>query len=624
MKPHIPLILLIVFVMSSCAEKQKTLKETVKKPVQLVISPETTFLTEPLLPDGRIDYIAALNERLSAQTTPENNIIVGIFSLVGGETETALLRLPEAERDKESIQYKYRERFWKLLGPDIPPPSLDSLVGIVPGSPAWNWDAEQCKRELLELHSEEELAQMVEEKREGEKRNIKSRFEGGTRVCCGSEYAVAPDGTTKEEYEANIKKIEAKAPDEYYRELVSDKYNESYMQSLSRPWTEEDYPHLARWLATTDELTTKLIDISKQRTGYYHPLLFYEDGSDYFFAIPLPYVQSLRQAARFFQMRGNFEFAKGNLAEAMECAFSAVRMGRTARTGSWSIVEDLVGIAITGMGNYQLTMYLADLPKDKDADWILQKKREYDAIETNAAPLPWLPIWIHGERFGGLSITQAIAVEPQAAYDFLAVDMEYEAENLAQYKELFLSGREYDWNEILKQINLVHDDLEDVCLLPTWQRRFRAAERFMQRLAEHVNLVDVSSATPEQQAVAYLCDTFVFGIGPALIAFARNEWDNRITSVAFALAAYRADHDGDSPNSLEQLVPKYLDKIPDSPFTDKPLRYVRRQNDVLIATDDEYLLDGSEEEVEQRIADGKPGGRAHLSAKQVIFVVVKW
>jgi hypothetical protein len=323
-------------------------------------------------------------------------------------------------------------------------------------------------------------------------------------------------------------------------------------------------------------------------------------------------------------MRGNFEFAKGNLDEAMECAFSTVRMGRTIRTGAGSFVDDLVGNAIIGMGNYQLTVYLADLPKEKNADWILQKKREYDAIETEIGPLPWLPIWSLGERFGCLSITQAIALEPQETYDYFLESGWIDEENLAKYKKLFLSDKEYDWTEILKQINLVHDDLEDICLLPTWQRRFRAAERFMQRLAEHVNLVDVSNSTPEQQAVAYLCDSFVFGIEPALIAFARNEWDCRITSVAFALAAYRADHDGESPDTLEQLVPKYMDKVPAPPFTDKPLRYIKRQNDVLIANDDEYLLDGSEEEVEQRITDGKPGGRVHMGAKHFIFVVTKW
>jgi hypothetical protein len=45
---------------------------------------------------------------------------------------------------------------------------------------------------------------------------------------------------------------------------------------------------------------------------------------------------------------------------------------------------------------------------------------------------------------------------------------------------------------------------------------------------------------------------------------------------AFALAAYRADH-GDYPETLDELVPKYVDEIPDDIFAEKPtpIRYRR-------------------------------------------------
>ena len=77
------------------------------------------------------------------------------------------------------------------------------------------------------------------------------------------------------------------------------------------------------------------------------------------------------------------------------------------------------------------------------------------------------------------------------------------------------------------------------------------------------------------------------------------------------------------PGSLEELVPKYLESIPESPFSGKPLRYIKRQSDVLIANDDEYKLDGSEPEVEKMIAETKSGGIAYPSARHYVFVVVK-
>jgi len=584
-------LILLILALPLHADEPKTVKFT--------LSPETTYLTEPLLPDGRIDYLTVLNEQLSAQTTPENNLLVGVFSLVPGEQEQALLRIMvEENKEGEEHVQKYREQFSRMVGLDVPPP-LDSLIGLSPGTlPTKNYE-----KELLEVYSKEELAPMIEQQREKERNPIKSRLDAG-RI-------------TQEEYDAEIEKIESEIPDRYFRRIVEDQFYES----LRHPWTAEEYLYLARWIERTDDLAAKLTDIARQRTGYYHPLI--SESGDLFYDVLLPYVQSLRMAARHFQSRGNFEFARGNVDDAMECAFAPIRMGRTMRKGASTLVEDLVGIAMHGMGTYQLATQLAILPQDKDSAWILQKKQEFDAIEAEIGSLPWLPMWCLGERFGGLSLIQQIAMEPKAAEEFCfkRVFEGEDKEHAAKVRELFFSGKEYDWDEILRRTNFFYDDFEDVYLLPNWQRRYKAAERFEQRLKEYQQ---VSDASPEQQAAAHLLGNYIIPTAkPVVIALARAEWETRIARVAFALAAYRADNDGNSPDTLAQLVPKYLESVPDSPFTDKPLRYIKRQNDVLIANDDKYKLDGSEEEVEKRLAEERAGGRVYLSAEHFVFVVAK-
>ena len=40
---------------------------------KITIGKETTYITEPLRPDGYPDYVAALNRRASEGVTPENN-----------------------------------------------------------------------------------------------------------------------------------------------------------------------------------------------------------------------------------------------------------------------------------------------------------------------------------------------------------------------------------------------------------------------------------------------------------------------------------------------------------------------------------------------------------------------
>ena len=592
MKPCRPLILLVFLALPLHADEPKTIK--------LTLSPETTYLMEPQLPDGRIDYFAALNERLAARTTPENNLLVGIFSLLLGETEEALLREQETEEEKKNGERlrNFRERFCKMIGLDTPPP-LDALVASSPISLSKDYE-----KELLEFYSREELASMIETQREKEKKHRQGRFDNG--------------GMTKEEYDAEIKKIETEISPRYYRAIVDDQWNET----RRRPWTAEEFPCLAKWMTATDEWTPKLIALSRQRTGYYHPLLSYDGNLFLLYNALLPYAQSLRSATRFLEMRGNWEFAQGNIDQAMECTFSSIRMGQTMRKGAGWIVEDLIGVALTGVGNYQLTTYLADLPKDKDAAWILKKKKEYDTIETAIGPLPSPPTWCFHERVSNLSAVQFIAVNPKTAREWFK-SCGFSEEVLAKYEKIFSSATEYDWDEILKQVNLFYDDLEDIFLIPSWQRRYPAAERFEKRIAEYSQRSVDSSDGPERRATDFLLGNLAPATAPIAIAFTRSEWDRRITSVAFALAAHRADNGGESPDSLEQLVPKYLDSVPDSPFTDKPLRYLKRKNDVLIANDDAYKLDGSEPEVEKLIAEERSGGRVFPAARHFIFIAVK-
>jgi hypothetical protein len=57
----------------------------------------------------------------------------------------------------------------------------------------------------------------------------------------------------------------------------------------------------------------------------------------------------------------------------------------------------------------------------------------------------------------------------------------------------------------------------------------------------------------------------------------RCEQSQRNLYFAFALAAYHRDH-GNYPANLDELAPKYLDKIPDDLFSGKPLIY-RLEND---------------------------------------------
>lgn len=70
------------------------------------VGSETTVIDGPLLPDGRIDYVTALNERMSEGVTPDNNAAVLLMQAFGPGI----------------IGEQYRWDYFQLLGsPELPP-----------------------------------------------------------------------------------------------------------------------------------------------------------------------------------------------------------------------------------------------------------------------------------------------------------------------------------------------------------------------------------------------------------------------------------------------------------------------------------------------------------------------
>jgi hypothetical protein len=76
----------------------------------------------------------------------------------------------------------------------------------------------------------------------------------------------------------------------------------------------------------------------------------------------------------------------------------------------------------------------------------------------------------------------------------------------------------------------------------------------------------------------------------------------QMTEVALALAGYRADH-GRYPESLEQLVPDYLEQVPLDFFAEDALRYQPSVQDYVL-----YSVGLNCEDEEGRTYDSEPPG----------------
>jgi hypothetical protein len=84
-----------------------------KPPVRVTISKETTWITEPLRPDGYPDYLRYFNDKFSQGISPINNAAVSYVRAFGSSD------LPQDRK----------KRFFDMLGIDPPTDDREMFLG---------------------------------------------------------------------------------------------------------------------------------------------------------------------------------------------------------------------------------------------------------------------------------------------------------------------------------------------------------------------------------------------------------------------------------------------------------------------------------------------------------------
>jgi hypothetical protein len=541
------------------------------KTVTITISPETTYITEPLLPDGRVDYYGAINRRLSQGVTPENNIAAGIFSLIPGERESPLLlykdEIPSTALDEVN---NYRQRYWQHLGFDSPP-GIESLQFL---SPRVN-EGEELEY-LLKFFTPEEIIGRLYDHQKPKDNDV-------------NPLEFLQDAQKNDEW------------------MLRQAINLDWYDATSRLWTEKDYPLLADWFPTMNDMERQLIEVSKRPKFYNAIIGSLSDEETFLYSTLLPYVQASREVARFMAIRGNWYFTHGEYDKAFECAFASLRVGRALRSNNAFVVEDLVGVAICGIANHQILTYLTALEGKKDTDWLMAKRAEY-AVHWNAYSVPAVPQWITWERCGMLAAIMSLNEMSDEFTQMIKDADDTQSKELTVFTQRFIQvltdeNTEFDFDKVLRLANGYFDELEDMLYLPGYQRRNRAYNRIENRITALRK--ELETRSPDSDVEQFIADCMYCNFSPALRAAiwatTRPEYEAKVVDVTFALTAWRMEH-GDYPETLEQLVPQYLAEMPVSPYSEKPIRYFKRDNMLLLSSSDDYQLGGSDEALEKKIA----------------------
>ena len=283
---------------------------------------------------------------------------------------------------------------------------------------------------------------------------------------------------------------------------------------------------------------------------------------------------------------------QGKIDEAIEDSITCHRLGRLIGQGPF-LVDSLVGIAIDLLACQADVMaaHYGKLPAEKIKTWRQQLQ--------GLAPLPSVVERINvGERFSYLDVTFGIVRFGPSALDQLDEMGGASEDKKPGFKDVVskaVLNTMSDWDDVMRRGNRWYDELVVAGRKPTYQERMTAFAEIDQKLEELARsaadpkkllpLLLARDKGPGKVLSSLLSDILLSmmlpSVGKATVAEDRLVMNNRLVDVAFGLAAYRQET-GQYPVQLEQLVPKYLAKIPEDLFVGKPVRYRRKAQGYLL------------------------------------------
>jgi hypothetical protein len=418
-----------------------------------------------------------------------------------------------------------RERFFELLGID-PPPTEGPYV----------------------LTSDE-----------FERQRMKEHASGEIEPAYSSE---APGGTVAEE-------ADTEDPDTFSDELSA---------AMSRPWSREEFPDVARWLKR-NRAPLRLVEQATQRPRYYSPMVTPSTGEmpGMVVSILLPVAQQCRESARLLAARAMFRLGEGKVDEAWRDLLACHRLARLVGDNPMLICA-LVATAIDAIA------CSGDAVVIQSGRLTAEDARKILADLQSLRPLPSVAEKIDtAERYQYLDIVCAVARGEESIFGLAgsgrSPKMLHRVFNAA-FRLLI------DWDLILRNGNFWFDRIVEALQKPSHIERLQALESFM----DDVMAMEYEMRHPLKTARSFLLSSprraaserlsHVFSalllpaVGAPRLVEGRATTQARLTEIGFALAAYRADN-GSYPDSLAKLAPKYIAELPEDPFTGEHFRYQR-------------------------------------------------
>jgi len=486
-----------------------------KTPGKLTVSLATTYVIEPLRPDGYPDYLAVLERAAREGITSENNAAVGIARVLGPAV----------------IGADDRDAFLRALGiTKLPENGSDFLE-------YYTW-------------------------------------------------------------------VEKHAPQNDERAYEQD------VRSETRPWSQQECPLVARWLAQHERPLEVAVEASK-RPRHYVPRISHGDPSMGTCSFPTFHhqVYSLRYIARAFVARAMLSLHERNVQKAWDDFQTCHRLARLLAQGkSWFEGQEAMVISLMAWRGQQRLSQVSRLTP--------RRARELRADLERLAAIPSIHRFGLAERFEYLDLVCYTACRGtpkglHAENEELTTRMEEVGKQISESLGLPVLEVEsslpegslrtemldaqrgtIDWDAVLKQGNEFFDRLQAAGR----KRDVRERQKAVVALDQDLKALRLESAKllnrragprPREIRASQVVVTFLDAVGFGSALFRQEKLENdaavqaELTAIALALGAYRTEN-ARYPVSIHDLVPKYLDPLPKDPFSDGDYRYRAAWNGYLL------------------------------------------
>ncbi|MBN2581058.1 MAG: tetratricopeptide repeat protein [Pirellulales bacterium] len=377
---------------------------------------------------------------------------------------------------------------------------------------------------------------------------------------------------------------------EAMREIKADANFDALLEpALKRPWSKQEYPRLAAWLAA-NEKPLALIAEASRRPRRYDPLIGGKKTP--LMIVPFPATAVFSEPgnpAQALVARAMLRLGDGKVDLAWEDSLTCHRLARLVGQGS-ALIDALTAYRLDEQACQSDIILLEHAPLTSAR---IAKLRQ--DIERLPPLTKFADVIDSAERFTYLDNIAMVSKEGVRSLAVLASIGNNKSLNQTIHLLLYYEkNTPIDWNIALRMGNALFDRIAAANRLPARTQQKEALkkiktdlEKLKRTAADTASLEKLICKNPRRVLSERLGQVFLALWGPqTLVDLSIKRVDDTIMrqelqNLAFALAAFHADHHT-YPEKLSELSPCYISSISRDVCNDSALHYQRNQDGYLL------------------------------------------